>query len=274
MWLPAIEWLYSERVKQLTTNVIGEDERAKDADGTPLSDEAILAAADFGLFVDLSSMCQKEDDRRTEVEDGLFRHSLGSLDVVYAHKSLMSLLSTRVPAGVEVDRSYGERHSSLTPNALSTHLPISPFQTDDRGWTNFERAEGQLIKPDSFCVDIGLFTVDKACEASTGYYDRAKRQQVKVRIGEVPFAKKSVKELAAQGSHAGIYGRACSARSSAAGRDAPLSPNAFATVLSKKEFTNGADSGTVINLYRNTATALLGSAKAQLRQARMVRSAV
>ena len=111
MWLPAIEWLYSERVRQLTTNVHGQESRAKDADGTPLSDEAILAAADFGLFVDLSSMCQKENDRRTEVEDGLFRHSLGSLDVVYAHKSLMSLLSTRVPEGVEVDRSYGERHS-------------------------------------------------------------------------------------------------------------------------------------------------------------------
>ena len=70
-------------------------ERARDADGTPLSDEAVLAAADFGLFVDLSSMCQKENDRRTEVEDGLFRHSLGSLDVVYAHKSLMSLLDAR-----------------------------------------------------------------------------------------------------------------------------------------------------------------------------------
>ena len=35
----------------------------KDADGTPLSDEAVLAAADFGLFVDLSSMCQKENDQ-------------------------------------------------------------------------------------------------------------------------------------------------------------------------------------------------------------------
>ena len=112
MWLPAIEWLYSERVRQLGDGRgVASDLRAKDADGTPLSDEAILAAADFGLFVDLSSMCQKENDRRTEVEDGLFRHSLGSLDVVYAHKSLMSLLSTRVPEGVEVDRSYGERHS-------------------------------------------------------------------------------------------------------------------------------------------------------------------
>ena len=115
MWLPAIEWLYSERVGQL----LG----AKDADGTPLSDEAILAAADFGLFADLSSMCQKENDRRTEVEDGLFRHSLGSLDVVYAHKSLMSLLSTRVPEGVEVDRDYGERHSLLTPNSLPLTCP-------------------------------------------------------------------------------------------------------------------------------------------------------
>ena len=123
MWLPAIEWLYSERVRQLG----GEHEydwrqgRARGRRRHWLSDEAILAAADFGLFVDLSSMCQKENDRRTEVEDGLFRHSLGSLDVVYAHKSLMSLLSTRVPDGVEVDRSYGERHSLLTPNSL--HSP-------------------------------------------------------------------------------------------------------------------------------------------------------
>ena len=54
------------------------------------------------------------------------------------------------------------RHDSLPTHP---HLPISPFQTDDRGWTNFERAEGQLIKPDSFCVDIGLFTVEKAYEA-------------------------------------------------------------------------------------------------------------
>ena len=101
MWLPAIEWLYSERVRQLRDN--------NDADGTPLSDEAVLAAADFGLFADLASMCQKENDQRTEVEDGLFRHALGSLDVVYAHKGLMSLLSTRVPEGVEVDRSYEDR---------------------------------------------------------------------------------------------------------------------------------------------------------------------
>ena len=111
MWLPAIEWLYSERVRQLGGGDAADvfSNRAKDADGKPLSDEAVLAAADFGLFVDLSSMCQKENDQRTEVEDGLFRHALGSLDVVYAHKGLMSLLSTRVPEGVEVDRTYEDR---------------------------------------------------------------------------------------------------------------------------------------------------------------------
>ena len=85
-----------------------------------LSDEAVLAAADFGLFVDLASMCQKENDRRTEVEDGLFRHALGSLDVVYAHKGLMSLLSTRVPEGVEVDRSYEDRGWCELQSSLST----------------------------------------------------------------------------------------------------------------------------------------------------------
>ena len=59
--LPAIEWLYSERVRQLAKYAGTGYEwqlRAKDASGT-LSDEAVLAAADFGLFVDLSSMCQK-----------------------------------------------------------------------------------------------------------------------------------------------------------------------------------------------------------------------
>ena len=150
-------------------------------------------------------------------------------------------------------------HDSLPTH--STHLPISPLQTDDRGWTNFERAEGQLIKPDSFCVDIGLFTVEKAYEA-TRHEDYRGEVTYGLRIGEVPFAKKSVMELAAQGSYSdgywnrGLLGSLVSSR-----RDAPLSPDAFATVLSKKEFTNGADSGTVINLYRNTATALLGSTR-------------
>ena len=55
-------------------------------------------------------MCQKEEKEpggeptRTALEDGLLRHALGSLDVIYAHKHLASLLSTRLPNGVVLDR--------------------------------------------------------------------------------------------------------------------------------------------------------------------------
>ena len=50
IWLPALEWYYSERVRQLTYNLGGS--RAKDANGTPLSDEAVKEAADFGVFIE------------------------------------------------------------------------------------------------------------------------------------------------------------------------------------------------------------------------------
>ena len=55
IWLPALEWYYSERVRQLTyaTGRFGsEEKRAQDANGTPLSDEAVEEAADFGVFIE------------------------------------------------------------------------------------------------------------------------------------------------------------------------------------------------------------------------------
>ena len=51
IWLPALEWFYSERVRQLTYRYSNEA-RATDATGTPLSDEAVMAAADFGVFIE------------------------------------------------------------------------------------------------------------------------------------------------------------------------------------------------------------------------------
>ena len=50
IWLPALEWYYSERVRQLTY-YCGES-RAKDAKGKRLSDEAVKEAADFGVFIE------------------------------------------------------------------------------------------------------------------------------------------------------------------------------------------------------------------------------
>ena len=55
-------------------------------------------------------MCQKEEkvpggeETRTAVEDALFRHALSSLDIIYANKAMASLLSTRPPDGVQLDR--------------------------------------------------------------------------------------------------------------------------------------------------------------------------
>ena len=51
IWLPALEWYYSERVRQLTYDGIDES-RAKDAKGKRLSDEAVKEAADFGVFIE------------------------------------------------------------------------------------------------------------------------------------------------------------------------------------------------------------------------------
>ena len=45
-----------------------------------------------------------DEETRTPQEDALFRHALSSLDVIYAHKAMASLLSTRLPTGVQLDR--------------------------------------------------------------------------------------------------------------------------------------------------------------------------
>ena len=63
---------------------------------------------------------------------------------IYAHRYL-SLLSTRLPEGVDIERGY-----------------------DTCGWCCFESAGGQLIKPNAFCLDIGFFSVDKACQHCVG----------------------------------------------------------------------------------------------------------
>ena len=119
------------------------------ADGAPLTPADVRAAADFGVFIDFASLCQKQDHngehdsesgQRSDVELGLFKHALDNLDVMYAHKGTSSLLSTRIPDGVSISRAYG-----------------------DRGWCCFERAEGELAKPDHFQVDIGLFNAEDAC---------------------------------------------------------------------------------------------------------------
>jgi hypothetical protein len=85
----------------------------------------------------------------------------------------------------------------------------------------------------------------------------------------VPFAQRTVLELGMQGSHINCKERGMLGQLVGIGRRAPLAPEAFAEVLGRCTFTNGADSAVVLELYRKTATALLGSAKA-LRFERLV----
>lgn len=49
LWLPALEWYYSERVYSLSL-AHGKPKDAKS--GEELSDEAVLAAADFAIFIE------------------------------------------------------------------------------------------------------------------------------------------------------------------------------------------------------------------------------
>ena len=157
---------------------------------------------------------------------------LYNLDVIYAHKSMATLMSTKLPDGVTLDRTYSSR-----------------------GWCSFERTEGMLIKPDSFCIDLGLFSVDMACEK----YEQEPFIKSPLRIGEAPFAQRTVMELAKQGSDA-YYGVLSKLTGSV--RRAPLAPAAFAELLKTScNFTNPADAAVVFKLYDETATALLGSAK-------------
>merc|ERR1711965_1089345 len=80
-----------------------------------------------------------------------------------------------------------------------------------------------------------------------------------LRIGEAPFAQRTVKELAKQGN--GTYEGVLSKLTGSV-RRAPLAPAAFAELLKTScNFTNPADAAVVVELYDKTATALLGSEK-------------
>ena len=107
--------------------------------------------------------------------------------------------------------------------------PKSPVTNPSRHLprTNFERAEGQLIKPDGSSIDIGLF---------------------KQRMPATGFAERSIKELAAQGSGE----RGLLRELVGAGRGAPFAPEDFQGLIATKQFTNGADAATVL-CYLNPA---------------------
>jgi hypothetical protein len=240
-WLPALEWYFSERVQRAC---VARDPQpwmkiseARCTAWAGASDVELLERCDFGVFIDLTAMCQKDQKNaavpgRTEVEERLFKHALSSLDILFAHRGAVSFLSTALPEGFE-------RGVTLVPG-LNGDEPVRGYQ--DRGWTGFEQSLGHLIKKSEHCLDIGAFPAVRA-ESIT-----SKR-----------FTDKTVAELRKQASYHPANPGLLSALI-VGSRGPPLVPATFdAEVLATRRFTNGADSQVVASMYEKTAKALLAS---------------
>jgi len=246
LWLPFVEWYYSERVRQLLhcAEIEGREARVEDEAGELLSDDAVRSSADFGIFIDHASVVGAADDA------ALRKQGLDGLGVIFSHPAIASLLSTRAPAGAAVDGGFEDRGwCAPLLDSLGVAAPLTS-QARHRRCT-FERLLATLMKRPEVILDLGRFTIDMACIGPP----RA------LRIGGKPFADRSVSELAKQGSYidpqeAGVRGTL-----SVTGRCAPLSPESFDALLESKRFSISADVATVAQLYREVVIAYLGSAK-------------
>ena len=71
-------------------------------------------------------MCQKDEHgQRTDFEQALFQCALDSLDVIYAHQAMATLLSTRLPEGIELERGYEQRGWSARLSLACAHGRVS-----------------------------------------------------------------------------------------------------------------------------------------------------
>ena len=97
-----------------------------------------------------------------------------------------------------------------------------------------------------------------ACEEYKGFSPaNDDKSHTPLRIGDWPFAKRSVMELAKQGSGRGGVLR----KLAGLGRRAPLSPEAFAGLIATKQFTSGARPPASVTLASPaTLTATLAAA--------------
>ena len=160
IWLPALEWYYSERVRRAVYlrkwgGWLKDGTTLKDGTGTHenavpsvcvewtgLSDEQLMDACDFCVFIDALSIVQKgAGGERTEEEARLFQRALHNLDVVYAHKGAVSFSRRSCPRGM--------RTGPRTASAM-----------DD-----LRTARVRLIKSYDQRIDLGKF--EQALEATS-----------------------------------------------------------------------------------------------------------
>ena len=126
---PAIEWYMSERARLIKgyaylnamSNVVGHN--------LGLDLPLTLDSCDFLIFLDYSSLWQKERDVPQEAS---FRRALDGMDLLYAHQETCVWRMTRLVDGHPESRPYVER-----------------------GWPFFETSVSQFIKPSHLCLDLG-----------------------------------------------------------------------------------------------------------------------
>ena len=130
---PFVEWYMSERARYISADVQDRAFGVRAVTQTPAGSRARLAApftaegVDFGIFLDFSSIWQKE---RSASQEASFRCALQSMDLLYAHQETVV---------VRMTRSFLDG--------------IKPY--NERGWPFFETSASQYIKPTFHCLDLG-----------------------------------------------------------------------------------------------------------------------
>lgn len=125
----------------------------------------------------------------------------------------------------------------------------------------FERAESELIKPFRHTLDLGAFSIELVHQRAQERVRYDGQWAVGRWAYDKAFADKSIDDLRLQASCVKArYGVVADLVGGT--RGPPLAPDTFDVCIREKIFTNGADSATVRQLYRTTATRILGSTPA------------
>ena len=125
---PAIEWYMSERARYVSGDAYAV-KHSSAKEGARLPAAFTAEGVDFGIFLDYSSIWQKE---RTEVQTASFGRALGSMDVLYAHQETVVWRLTRLLEGYEGTTPYNGRgwvsrccSAPLNPSCMRALPPVS-----------------------------------------------------------------------------------------------------------------------------------------------------
>jgi hypothetical protein len=211
-----------------------------------------MAAADFAVFLDYSSMCQKP---RTAEADASFGRALHSMDLLYGHQLTVKWRLTQpLTEHVEGRKTYNER-----------------------GWPYFETCAAELISTNWHCLDLGQVDWSQPIPVTTRKFQRDKMSEsYGMMVGQKSetnsmtlFTGAACRKVGGMESSNQLAelakGRTYEAHNAGLGvigllkngRTLPTLPVVFARNVMEKSFTNGADIEAVIAMYERVAGQVL-----------------